>query len=97
MTGSGIVGRKYSSTEIMTEKIIEHYDMFGHLLALDDVVIYPATYELRLGKIVKLNHKMIKLARLQGSDWRKQILVYPNNCLLANEQDVTMFLLKKAK
>jgi len=73
-----------------------HTDKIGQTLELDCCVAYPDGNSLRLGKIVKMNPKMIKLARL-GGNYSSTINKYPKDTIIVESSALTMYLLKNSK
>lgn len=76
-----------------TKEIPAHTDKLGKLIAIGDCVAFPDSNNLVIGTIVKLNPKMIGVQRL-GTKYNYKQNKYPNDLVLLNPQDVTMFLLK---
>ena len=76
----------------MTKTVSEHKDKLGRLLSVGEYVVYPDSNNLRLGTIVKLNPKMLKIKPL-GSAW--DINKYPYDTLKVEGPDLTWYLLKK--
>lgn len=72
-----------------------HLDLFGRELKLDDIVAFPESNTMSIGKIVKINPKMIKLTAIKKA-WRKDKLIYANQCILLDGQEVTMYLLRNS-
>lgn len=73
----------------MSKEIHEHRDILGRILAVGDHVAYPDTNHMHLGKIEKINPKMI---RIQG---RWPVLKYPKDTVKLEGPDLVMYLLKK--
>lgn len=79
----------------MVVKVIpEHRDILGQPLDVGDCVVFPSSNSMYIGKIVKLNPKMVKVAKVPGgkyvSEWNK----YPGDLAKVSGPEVTMFLLK---
>ena len=75
----------------------EHKDKLGRDLAVGDAVAFPHHNQLYVGKIEKLNPKMLTIASLDvrhrlwdTSDYRK----YPHETVRLDEVDLTLYLLK---
>ena len=79
----------------MTAKTqIKHTDVFGQELLIDDCVVFPSHNSLIVGKVIKLNPKMVKVMRVGGkyaSEWNK----YPVDLVKVHGAEVTMYLLKQ--
>ena len=77
----------------MPKETLEHRDLLGRLLAEGDYVAYPDSNHLRIGKIDKLNPKMVRVAT--GKEWRSTINKYPIDTVKLDGPDLVMYLLKK--
>lgn len=77
----------------MAKAAPEHRDILGRVLEVGDFVAYPYTNSLKLGKIDKLNQKMIRVTT--GKEWRSTINKYPFDVVKLDGPDVTMYLLKR--
>ena len=73
----------------MAKQIPEHRDILGRVLAVGDHVAYPDSNMMKLGKIEKLNPKMVKI---QG---RWSVNKYPEHTVKLEGPDLVMYLLKK--
>lgn len=71
-------------------EIPEHKDILGRKLKVGDHVAYPDSNTLQLGKIDKLNPKMV---RIQKGSWA--VNKYPNDVVVLDGPDLVMYLLKK--
>lgn len=78
----------------MTKEIIQHKDLFGQDLEVDDCVVYPVSNTMHVGKIVKLNPKMVKVERVGNKGWRREINKYPTEVVKVQGTEVTMYLLR---
>ena len=79
----------------MNKPTPEHFDKIGNLIHLDDVVAVADHNSLFVGKVVKLNNKMIKVDLFQVSGWgRKELNKYPSQVVRIPPHDATMYLLK---
>lgn len=73
-----------------------HKDKLGRVIAIDDFVAYPQSNALRVGKIVKLNNKMVKVlditkpSKYKPSEYNK----YPQDCVKLEQSDMTWYILK---
>ena len=77
----------------MPKEIPEHKDILGRILAVGDHVAYPDSNSLRLGKIDKLNQKMVRITT--GKEWRSTVNKYPIDTVKLDGPDLVMYLLKK--
>jgi hypothetical protein len=77
----------------MAKQIPEHTDILGRVLAVGDYVAYPDSNQLRLGKIDKLNQKMVRVTT--GREWRSTVNKYPIDTTKIDGPDLVMYLLKK--
>jgi hypothetical protein len=79
----------------MTAKEIPvHKDKLGRTIAVGDFVAFPQSNMLYVGKITKLNPKMVKVLSLPKakSDYNK----YPHDVVRLEESDMTWFMLKNS-
>jgi hypothetical protein len=60
------------------------------------VVAYPSSNSLLIGRVVKLNNKMIKVVNVSAkTEWsRRGVNKYPQDCVVVDGAEVTMYLLK---
>ena len=77
----------------MPKEIPEHRDILGRVLAVGDHVAYPDSNGLRLGKLDKLNQKMVRV--VTGRQWRSTVNKYPIDTVKLDGPDLVMYLLKK--
>jgi hypothetical protein len=77
----------------MAKEIPEHKDILGRVLSVGDHVAYPDSNSLRLGKIDKLNQKMVRITT--GKEWRSTVNKYPIDTVKLDGPDLVMYLLKK--
>jgi hypothetical protein len=77
----------------MTKQPPEHKDILGRVLAVGDYIAYPDSNQLRIGKIDKLNPKMIRVNT--GRGWNPNINKYPIDTVKLDGPDLVMYLLKK--
>ena len=80
----------------MSKTIPEHRDKLGRILSLDDCVAYPVDNSMVIGKIRKINPKMIGITRF-GPDWPKQSNKYPAEIILLDGPEVSLYLLQTSK
>jgi hypothetical protein len=81
----------------MAQTAPEHQDLLGRAIALDSVVAYPSSNSLLIGRVVKINNKMIKVVNVTAkSEWsRRGVNKYPQDCVVVDGSDVTMYLLRQ--
>jgi len=79
--------------------IYEHQDKLGRALVVGDAVAFPDHNGLMIGKITKLNPKMLSIQSLDtrrrkwnDADYRK----YPYETVRLDAVDLTMYILKNA-
>lgn len=82
----------------MVKVIPTHKDKLGRVITLDDFVAFPNHNQLSVGKITKLNNKMVKVLEITkpskygSSDYNK----YPHDCVKLEQSDMTWFILKNS-
>lgn len=75
----------------------EHKDKLGRKLGLDSMVAYAHGNGLHIGKVVKLNPKMIGVQRISNERWgRSEANIYPSEMVLLEGSDVTFYILKNS-
>ncbi len=76
----------------MTKELPTHKDKLGRIINEGDFVAFPQSNSLYVGKITKLNPKMVKVLKLPGakSDYNK----YPTDIVKLEASDMTWYLLK---
>jgi hypothetical protein len=69
----------------------------GRAITLDSVVAYPSSNSLSIGRVIKLNNKMIKVVNVKAKSAYAQrgINKYPQDCVVVDGAEVTMYLLKQ--
>ena len=77
----------------MAKAIPEHRDILNRVLAVGDYVAYPDSNTMKMGKIDKLNQKMVRVTT--GKEWRSTVNKYPKDTVKLDGPDLTMFLLKR--
>jgi hypothetical protein len=75
---------------------VEHRDRLGRLLKVGDCVAYPSHNSLGIGTIKKLNPKMIKVGRIGSKFSSNGTNKYPQDIVLLEGPDVTMYLIKNS-
>jgi len=82
----------------MTKELPKHKDKLGRMIQLDDFVAFSNHNSLSVGKITKLNNKMVKVleitkpGKFKPSDYNK----YPHDCVKLEQSDMTWFILKNS-
>jgi hypothetical protein len=81
----------------MTKTVPQHHDRLGREIQLETVVAYPSSNRLSIGRVIKLNNKMIRVVDVEArSSWaRNGVNKYPADCVTLEGADVTMYLLKR--
>jgi hypothetical protein len=75
----------------MVKELPQHQDKLGQDLAVDDCVTFPAHNSLVIGKVIKLNNKMVKVRSVKNTmTWNK----YPDDLIKLDSSVVTLYLLK---
>lgn len=79
----------------MSKEIPVHKDKLGRMINVGDFVAFPQDNSLSVGKITKLNPKMVKVLRLPTakSDYNK----YPTDVVRLEASDMTWFMLKNSQ
>lgn len=77
----------------MAKEIPDHKDKLGRELKLDDVVAFPAHNSLEIGRITKINPKMLKVERVPAGKWGGTWNKYPSEMVLIEGADLTLYLL----
>jgi hypothetical protein len=74
---------------------ITHKDRLGRELRLGDFVAYPIANSLVIGKINKVNPKMLDVSAIgKKKFFPNRCRKYPEDCVRLDGTEVTMFLLK---
>lgn len=74
-----------------------HKDKLGRIISVDDFVAYPSHNQLMFGKVIKLNPKMVGVAKVsKGGHWRTATNKYPEDLVRLDAQDMTWYLLKNS-
>lgn len=77
---------------------VVHKDKLGRTINLDDFVCYPAHNSLEIGKVVKINPKMLNVSRIPDKrhSWGGESRKYPSDLVLVEGKDVTMYILRNS-
>ena len=78
----------------MAKEIPEHRDILGRVIEVGNMVAYPDSNMLKIGKVDKLNAKMIRITT--GKEWRTTVLKYSKDTVKVDGPVLTMFLLKRS-
>lgn len=79
----------------MSKKELIHKDKLGRIIKVGDAVCYPYRNSLEFGTVKKLNAKMIKVWEVgKQSIWYNGSNKYPNDVVIVEGPEVTMYLLK---
>jgi len=77
---------------------IVHCDKLGKELAVNDCVAYADHNSLEIGTVLKLNPKMVKVARVGSKGyWSRGTNKYPMDLLKLEQEEVTIYLLRNVK
>ena len=81
----------------MTEPVV-HRDKLNRVIQLDDFVCYPSHNSLEIGKVVKINPKMVNVSRIPDKyrKWGGESRKYPSDLVLVEGKDVTMYILRNS-
>ncbi len=77
----------------MAKQIPEHKDVLGRVVDVGNYVAYSDSNLMKIGKVEKLNAKMIKIGT--GREWRSSVLKYSKDTVKLDGPDLTMYLLTK--
>lgn len=72
----------------------KHKDKLGRLIQIGDFVAYPESNSLCVGTIIKINPKMVKVARVAKNRWESN--KYPQDCVKLEQSDMTWYILKNS-
>ena len=75
-------------------KMLEHKDILGNPIRVDDVVVYPSHNSLKIATVKKINPKMINVVAVGRSYPDRK---YPTDLLVVNDPKITMYILKNSK
>lgn len=74
--------------------MIEHKDILGNPIRVDDTVVYPRHNSLQIATVKKINPKMINVVAIgKKAPDRK----YPVDLLVVDDPKITMYMLKYNK
>lgn len=74
----------------------EHFDRLNNKVELGDLVVFPIANNLYIGRITKLNPKMVKVEEIKDktSLWKREYNKYSVDIVKVPEKDAIVFLLK---
>lgn len=73
----------------------EHHDKLGRMIEIDDFVTYPSHNTLMIGRVVKINNKMIRVVKVPAGKYHDPGKnKYPGDLIKIDPRDVTVYLLK---
>ena len=79
----------------MSKKELIHKDKLGRIIKVGDAVCYPYRNSLEFGTVKKLNAKMIRVGEVgEQSIWYNGSNKYPNDVVIVEGPEVTLYLLK---
>ena len=79
----------------MSKDEIIHKDKLGRIIKVGDAVCYPLSNSLEFGTVKKLNPKMVRVWEVgRHSTWYNGNNKYPNDIVVVDGPEVTMYLLK---
>ena len=77
----------------MTKDVPVHKDKLGRTINVGDFVAYPQSNSLYVGKITKINPKMVKVLTLPKAKYDHN--KYPDDVVKLEPSDMTWFMLKQ--
>ena len=80
--------------EKMTKDIKTHHDKLGQEIAIDDFVAFPVSNALYMGKVTKINPKMIKVSKIPAGKWGGSWNKYPQDLVKIESSLATLYCLK---
>lgn len=72
-------------------KVIEHKDILGNTIKVDDTIVYPNHNRLQIATVKKLNPKMINVVAIGRKHPDRK---YPSDLLVVDDPKITMYMLK---
>lgn len=74
----------------------EHKDKLGKIINVDDFVAYPYHNTLGIGRVIKLNNKMVKVVKVPAGKYVDTgTNKYPIDMVKVNSEDITFYLLSQ--
>jgi hypothetical protein len=80
----------------MAKEVPNHIDKIGNEIHLNDCVVFPSSNSLVVGKVVKINPKMLGVEEVSNNRWSYKGNKYPQDCVVINSADVTMYMLRNS-
>lgn len=78
----------------MAKELATHYDKLGQEIAVDDFVAFPVSNGLMMGKVTKLNPKMIKVTKIPAGKWGGTWNKYPEDIVKIESSLASLYCLK---
>lgn len=93
------VGKNMRTKSKIIKEVPIHKDRIGQLIKIEDYIVYPDRNHLAIGRVKKLNNKMIGVSKLikskRGYDWSSYSNKYPDDCVVVDGSRVTMIILQQ--
>ena len=70
-----------------------HIDKLGQEIAVDDFVAFPVSNSLMMGRVTKLNPKMIKVTKIPAGRWGGEWNKYPEDIVKIDGALATVYCL----
>jgi hypothetical protein len=70
---------------------IDHKDILGNTIKVDDTVVYPVFNKLKIAVVKKINPKMINVVAVGRTYSDRK---YPSDLLVINDPKITLYMLK---
>jgi len=80
----------------MAKESPQHKDKLGQDLLVDDCVTFPVSNDLIIGKVTKLNNKMVKVSKVPSGKWASEWNKYPEDLIKLDSSLITLYLLKNS-
>jgi len=76
---------------------VEHKDLLGRKVEVGDFVAFSQSNTIYVGRIVKLNSKMLRLQHIRQCRWlADEVNKYSKDCVLLPSRDMDFYLLRVA-
>lgn len=76
------------------KEVTTHYDKLGQEIAVDDFVAFPVSNGLMMGRVTKLNPKMIKVTKIPAGKWGGTWNKYPEDIVKIESSLASLYCLK---
>lgn len=76
------------------KEVATHYDKLGQEIAVDDFVAFPVSNGLMMGRVTKLNPKMIKVTKIPAGKWGGTWNKYPEDIVKIESSLASLYCLK---